>query len=240
VDYATVASSLDKSWRKKGIQLFGQLVKAGEVERALDVARCFLAHGDSGKMLEGVQKFAEKAGHHKLADKIAELPRLHVPDVAGGATSSSSAGKASQLNTTAAVSRAPRELPRLFAEGEFEEKKTSTDQTFATPEKERPASCVPVPADAHSSDGSKISSLEDPTAVPDADKLEQARQILAAPPLTTTTTTTPVNPFARKRQAGNLSGGTPHLLRDTLGGSSRRVLGEPASKVAKVNVASSA
>jgi len=81
--------------------LFGQFVKAGEVERALDVARHSLAVGTGGsKLLTKAQEFAERAGLHKLADEVAALPRV------------TPAGAAATPAPAPAAAAAPREALR--------------------------------------------------------------------------------------------------------------------------------
>ncbi|CAK0849190.1 unnamed protein product [Prorocentrum cordatum] len=77
---ATDPGAAEAEFKMKSLRLFGQLVTADEVERALDVARGAAAGGaDAPKLLGMMQQFAERAGSHKLADLVAGLPRGAAP-----------------------------------------------------------------------------------------------------------------------------------------------------------------
>mmetsp|Transcript_130567 Transcript_130567/g.226953 ORF Transcript_130567/g.226953 Transcript_130567/m.226953 type:complete len:711 (+) Transcript_130567:46-2178(+) len=128
-------ATLSKGWRTRAFNLFGQLAKAGEVERALDVARSFLAAGAGGsRLLTFAQDFAEKAGLFKLADEVAALPRLAAESNVGSST-----GFGAALPPTRARSVIPQavpkvqrqELPPLFEPGEVEREKSGSQESAA-------------------------------------------------------------------------------------------------------------
>merc|ERR1740123_1411197 len=104
----------------KVMTLFGSFLKASEQERALDVARTFMTLDGSMKLLSCAQNFAEKAGCHKLADKIAELPRNgnRVPPAP-------TPQKVSQMQMS--VPKVVQKVePPLFEHGEFDQKAEKT------------------------------------------------------------------------------------------------------------------
>merc|ERR1712196_142707 len=109
--------------RSKAFFLFGQLVKAEEVERALDVARTYLMGGAGGsRSLQMAQTLAERAGLRKLADEIVKLSQSAsvVPgDVRPVATP--------QASTAARGNR--RSLPPLFQPGETDAAGAGPDAT---------------------------------------------------------------------------------------------------------------
>lgn len=250
------AAALAKSWRSKGFGLYGKLVKAGEVERALDVARHFIAVGGASKPLSFAQDFAERAGCYRLADEVAALPR--VSSDAPRLQTESHVTARPEVHATAVPKVVPRELPPLFESGEGEAagKGVSSDSrrasdvesgssrdptpnlssatsTLAAPDhsppivEKMPGSVVVKGAAAHQSSHSAGSSV--PTGQ------------LSLPAATAAATT---NPFARRQKQASVQ--APHLLRDALGTGIRRlpsaqlagVAGNPApeppAKVARV------
>jgi hypothetical protein len=239
---AAVAQS--KSWKSRAFSLFGQFVKAGELERALDVARSSLAIGEGGsRLLTFAQDFVEKAGHYKLADEIAKVPRiLHAGDPAQAAVSASVPTIAVEPKVAATPTALPqavpkvlnRELPPLFEPGE------GADSTLKAASQEA--------VQEHGGNSPGIDSK--PAAQPVADEVATflatapspsalfAEQPSSKQPPEVARTTS--NPFARKRPTNNAPSQTPHLLRDALSGGVRRPatpLGttttESAAKVAR-------
>lgn len=122
-EVTSAALAQSKGWKSKAFILYGEFVKAGELERALDVARSFLAAGEGGsRLLTFAQDFAEKAGHFKLADEIQKVPRVQVtdsaPPVAATPTPAPQATTASAGASQTAPKVVHRELPPLFEPGE--------------------------------------------------------------------------------------------------------------------------
>lgn len=177
-----------KGWRQKAIHLFRGLLDANEEERALDVARLFLA--ESQKLLENGTKLAEFAGKHRLADAIAGLK----PEVAV-------LPAASQPGRVTSVPKAVREeLPSLFQPGDVDGE--------ASP---------PVVISSSKSSDTRTASQASPAASPAASAAavaappEASASSTPLPPVLS-------NPFVRKRPVAQRPAEQPHLLRDTLGG----------------------
>jgi len=227
-----------KTWRSKAFKLFGEFVKAGEMERALDVARIFLAAGGASgvKILDMAQKFAERAGQHKLADEVASLSS-HVVDPVGDAV-----GDAARPATTI-ESPLPdrRKLPPLFRPGELDDEGQGSYAAKAvaagTMEK------AVMPAEGEASIGKVDASSPAPTAHEEDDSRRLSKPSSEGlgdnPPQAASEGTAHVevpvaNPFARKRPQAPANSRPTHMLRDAmgLGVSSKRGLALPATPMA--------
>eukprot|EP00747_Dinoflagellata_sp_TGD_P184613 gnl/TRDRNA2_/TRDRNA2_40397_c1_seq1.p1 gnl/TRDRNA2_/TRDRNA2_40397_c1~~gnl/TRDRNA2_/TRDRNA2_40397_c1_seq1.p1 ORF type:complete len:488 (-),score=92.48 gnl/TRDRNA2_/TRDRNA2_40397_c1_seq1:169-1470(-) len=226
------AEVLERAWRTRSFQLFGHLAKAGEVERALDVARNFLAApGGSSHVLNMAQAFAEKAGHHRLADEIAALPRV--------AACEAPAAVSRTVAAPAAVPKvATRELAPLFEPGEFSEAPAAAPAE--SPETPTPLQQAPAPSPTPASPSvARAVATSSPVLQAPAKMVTPTK---GAPPPSTVEAAPPVssNPFARTRKVASPHQ-APHLLRDALGAGVRRSAsaissggaGEPAAKVGK-------
>jgi len=122
-----------KTWKSKCMYLFGQLVIAGDVDRALEVAKKFMAPAGASA-LTMAQQFADKAGQRKLADDIAEVAN-------GGALKATV--EYEKMSTADYINRMRRRRQRvakeevktseltkaLFAPGELDAYKTGADET---------------------------------------------------------------------------------------------------------------
>lgn len=228
------AEDMDRSYKKKVLRLFGQLVKSGDEERALDVARTSLALGAAlTKLLGSAQAFAERAGSHRLADEIAALPRVVAEAPAANTAPTPRAVAAEPARPVQAVPRATqRELPPLFQPGEFEEDVAKTPEATGTPPRSELTASVP-------------SAPQSQAATPPPRTDAAAAGVAATPPPASAGPPQPAptggNPFARKRKAPGVAQ-APHLLRDALGVGIRRPAtpaagGEQPAKAAKVAAA---
>jgi len=214
-------AALVKTWRQSSFQLFCKLAKAGEVERAFDVARNMFGTGAAqSKSLELARVFADRAGLHKLADKVAAIHRQE----AGSQQAVAKAAPQTVPRTTR-----PQAMRPLFSPGEAENAAQVSQE--ATPP--HPPSAASVPSKPAGTPASSPPSLPASTPAPSQDtpepsKVAAAQSVAAA---TAAPTAARANPFAKKRAPNSsaLGGAAPHLLRDALGGTG----GEPASKMSK-------
>jgi len=252
MEEAETAGAVGKGWMVKVLTLFGSFLKASEQERALDVARTFMTLDGSMKLLSCAQDFAEKAGCHKLADKIAELPGSgnRVPPAPTPQTTS-------QMQTS--VPKVVHKVaPPLFEEGEFDRKAEKTvnekDNAAAAPPTEagneassiRTASSStvvsPTPASMPSASPSpeaksaplvqasrSVSDLSDRSSADSLHTGAASGKVAAA--------VVPANPFARKRKPAEATVRAPHLLRDALGSGVRRPTATPMNSAAAGSVA---
>lgn len=67
-----------KNWKSRALTLFAQLLKVGEVERALDVAKALLVGAGGTKLLQFARDLAERDGQRRLADEVAALANMVV------------------------------------------------------------------------------------------------------------------------------------------------------------------
>jgi len=249
--------AVDAGAKKMSFQLFGVLAKAGEVERALDIARHSLATGAAGaKLLDMARQFAERAGHRRLADEVAALPRLSDTSAPLTATPATAHGTAPPASSPAKTLR--RELPPLFEPGEL-----SNSNVENSPQKAQQASVErlkatmkpvatlatevsPTRKKNHSNptpfNNSMATATSQETSTTVTTSLSQsALPSAAAIPRDVAAPSVP-NPFARQRPASSKLQQVPHLLRDALGAgngmrrmpTSAGAAGEPATKMAKV------
>eukprot|EP00927_Polykrikos_kofoidii_P006616 TRINITY_DN12680_c0_g1_i1.p1 TRINITY_DN12680_c0_g1~~TRINITY_DN12680_c0_g1_i1.p1 ORF type:complete len:751 (+),score=139.92 TRINITY_DN12680_c0_g1_i1:70-2253(+) len=252
-EWSSTVGGPSKTWRSKALFLFGQLVKAGEVERALDVARGFLDGFGGAKSLTMAQTFAERAGQRKLADEVAVLQRG-----AGQAPP-----RVPQPSASAGISVAMRATSRrpLFEPGEVEEFATTTasastasidiapGQDAAIQETKASVAAVTGAGDGGARD-SRVATAADPppsataghTAVPSAQStptvpLPVASATEAAEVASAPAPPVAANPFARKRpQQANMSAQqSPHLLRDALGFRGGSSVTEPPKKIGRLS-----
>jgi len=227
------------NWEKSAFQLFGHLAKAGEVERALDVARCCLTNGaESSRALLLAQAFAEKAGYHRLADQIATLTRPK-PGASSRAADDDtvSVGATKEplfketVKSAATVPAAMRrELPQALKPKELP---PQVEPAAMPPQpvkpKEQPPQVEPA-AELRVLAPEGVQSMSGP-------RVEQAKPSQPVPspsraPSEGATITQVKNPFARKRPLCQPTGaGAPHMLRDAIGGNT----GAPLKKAAKIN-----
>mmetsp|Transcript_118837 Transcript_118837/g.296350 ORF Transcript_118837/g.296350 Transcript_118837/m.296350 type:complete len:667 (+) Transcript_118837:62-2062(+) len=231
---ATLSATGGKS---AALKLYAELVKGDEVERALDVARHFVAGAGASKMLSFAQQFAEKAGKHKLADQISTLSRVVVASATSGSPFGATAAK---LQTATVPKVVQREAAPLFEPGEGEEEngpRTPASSRLAA----SPAMSLMTPPSSIVEESKPEESREAPTQVAaiasvatDAPPLEPA--VPAQAPVISN------NPFARKAKPLKGNERAPHLLRDALGGGARRPAPpvdsssvEPAAKAARLS-----
>lgn len=222
-------AGLSLAWMRQSLSAFGELVKAGEGERALDVARFYLAGAASSKPLNSAVAFAEKAGNHKLADRVTRLPRLVVPDPDASPLAKGAVGGVPRT-------LARRQLAPLFEPGELDADVPSSKEGDVSIAEASPAlaqaqapvlATLPAPA--------PVSSPTVSASIPTIDEAPTPAATAVAPPPAAPR----VNPFARTRPRATGSAQEPHLLRDALGGGARRAAvggaGEPPAKAAKTS-----
>merc|ERR1740123_2776010 len=225
----------------KVMTLFGSFLKASEQERALDVARTFMILDGSMKLLSCAQDFAEKAGCHKLADKIAELSR--------------SGSRASSAPTSQKVSPMQMALPKvvqkvaqpLFEEGEFERRAENavrdTDNATAAPPSEARNVASPIrktssstvvsptpvsmPSASPPSETGSVPLVQPSRSVSDLGDRASVDSPAGAAAGKAGAAAVSANPFARKRKPAEASARAPHLLRDALGSGVRRPAATP-------------
>lgn len=219
-------AGLSLAWMKQSLSAFGELVVAGEAERALDVARFYLAGAASSKPLNSAVAFAEKAGNHKLADRVTRLPRIVMQDPSSSPSAVNNAGLFTQHSVPRTL--ACRELAPLFEPGELDAEVPSSKEGEDSIAEVPPALAqAPAPAPAPVSSPAKVA------AIPTINESSAPASAAASPAAPR------VNPFARTKPRATGSAQEPHLLRDALGGGARRAAlgsaGEPPAKAAKTS-----
>lgn len=237
---------------KSALFLFASLIKGGEQERALDVASNLLAVAGGSGPLANAQALAERAGLLKLADRIAELPRI---PLSAAATNAGIAAKPGPAFSAVAPQMVKSESKPLFGPGEGEENQdqveTEVQETPApTPARVRQAGASPInttPGTAIANDeflNSRQPALS-PTSIrhqpaisptPEQSMSAASEVATAAPTMSARPAAARSNPFARRQQRPQNAIRTPHLLRDALGGGTipgapQQELAEPPKKI---------
>lgn len=204
---------------KSALFLFASLIKSGEQEKALDVVSNLIAVAGGSGPLANAQALAERAGLLKLADRIADLPRIPWSAIAANA------GIVAKPGT-----RVPEQASRpLFDPGEGEETQDKSRTRISeaaqmTPPraKENPEARIDTTPSPNLAD-STLNFGQVPVMSKSAPAQAAAASDAPAPaPVAPAAGSS--NPFARRQQRSPQATKTPHLLRDALGGGSIPVL----------------